>query len=94
MQTDQERGAEAAGLEHDACVAVVEEIEAAVDPEALLVYGDVLLRVDRPVSGFGDGAADFWIDFGRHFGFVCDVGEGLRCGRKWGRMVVVFFGYR
>jgi hypothetical protein len=40
VQADEQRGAQAACLQHDAGVAMVEEVEAAVDPEALLVYGD------------------------------------------------------
>lgn len=58
--------AETAGLEHDACMAVVEEVEAAVDPEAAFCYWHIFLRVDWPGAGVRDDAADFWVDGGRH----------------------------
>jgi hypothetical protein len=83
-------------LQHDAGVAVVEEVEAAVDPEALLVDGDVCLRVYGPVAGLGDGAADFWVDFGRHYCFVLVVvvsgvvrgGVEADEGMRWAMLLV------
>jgi hypothetical protein len=76
----EQRRAQAAGLQHDAGVAMVEEVEAAVDPEALFVYGDVGLRVYWPVSRLGDGAADFWVDVGSH----CFGGVDGWVGQRWG----------
>jgi len=57
-------------------VAVVEEVEAAVDPEAVVAEGLVVLRVDGPVAGFGDRAACFGVGFG------CHGGGGRRYGKE------------
>lgn len=40
---------------------MVEKVEAAVDPEAVVLEGGVFLGIDRPVAWFGDDAADFWV---------------------------------
>ena len=48
-------------MQHYAGVAVVEEVEAAVDPEAVFLYRDIMLRVYRPGAGGGNDAADFWV---------------------------------
>jgi hypothetical protein len=54
VHADDELVAEAAGLQRGAGVAVVREVEAAVDPDAAIGDGHVLLRVHGPVAGGGD----------------------------------------
>jgi hypothetical protein len=45
---------------------MVEKVEAAIDPEAAFFDCYIGLRVDGPVSGIRNDAADFWVTPGRH----------------------------
>lgn len=45
---------------------VVEEVEAAVNPQAVFADGHVLLGVDGPLAWLGDEAAGLGINLGRH----------------------------
>jgi hypothetical protein len=53
-------------------MAMVKEVEAAVDPEAVFLNCYVGLRIDGPVSRLGDDAADFWITVGGYDWLVRD----------------------
>ena len=69
-------------------MAVVEEVEAAVDPEAVVAEGLVVLRVDGPVAGFGDRAACFGVGFGCHGEGYGEEGYGCAIGGPY--MGIVF----
>jgi hypothetical protein len=45
--------AQAASLQRCACVPVVRKVKAAVNPNSVCGYGNILLRIHGPVSGFG-----------------------------------------
>lgn len=38
---------------------MVREVEAAINPDTVLCQGNILLRVDRPLTGLGNQVAQF-----------------------------------
>lgn len=62
---------------HGSSRTVVEEVEAAINPQTVFANGHVLLGVDGPLAGLGDDAVSLGINLGRH---GVDVYCGAICG--------------
>lgn len=58
MHADKKFGSQTASLEHGTSVAVMGKVEASIDPDAVVADWDVLLRVDRPLTGSWNALRD------------------------------------
>jgi hypothetical protein len=58
VHADKKFSSQTACLEHSASMTVMGKVEASIDPDAIIADWDVLLRVDRPLTGSWDALRD------------------------------------
>ena len=58
MYADKKLSTQTTSLEHGAGMTVVGKVEATIDPDAVVADGDVLLRVNRPLTRSWDALRD------------------------------------